>query len=183
MNTLLLPRRYERELQDRRDSFRHDVLRSLDLDDQDTLMVEYTRKLRAFDRRLMLVRARDEVVPGVPMRPGYYHLMVDNGPDVPLTVTVIEGANGEFCEPTSRIFEKLMAGDMNSRRNRERFAKLEAEGFNANEREKVRDRIERRDHLRELVKAYTETSVSMTNARPWAQNTQGPARRDAGERR
>jgi hypothetical protein len=61
----------------------------------------------------------------VPMKPGYYHLLIDNGPGVPLTVTVIEGAGGEFCEPTSRIFEKLGAGDMREQRNLDRFARTE----------------------------------------------------------
>jgi hypothetical protein len=166
----------------RRDSFRHDVLRSIDLTDEDPLLLDYCVRLQAFDPRLLLVRARDEVVPGVPMKPGYYHLLIDNGAGVPLSVTAIEGANGEWCEPTSRIFEKLVAGDMRERRNLERFARIEADRHGAVEREKAQDRSERRDHLRELVTAYTETSVSMTDARPWTQNHRPAARRDAGER-
>jgi hypothetical protein len=180
-STLILPARLAREYADRRQSFRRDVLASIVLDDSDRLMAEFCRRLQAIDPRLMLVRARETVVPGVPMRPGYYHLLVDNGPGVPLTVTVIEGKGGEFAEPTSRIFEKLMAGDMRERRNLERFARVEAERHAAVEREKARDRHERREHLRDLVNAYTRTGVSMTDARPWTQNTQPHARSAAGE--
>jgi hypothetical protein len=115
------------------------------------------------------------------MKPGYYHLMVDNGLSVPLTVTVIEGEHGEFAVPTSRIFEKLQAGDMRERRNLERFAAVERERHAAVEREKARDREERRDHRRDLVNAYTRTSVAGPGAGPWTQNQAG--RRDAGQRR
>jgi hypothetical protein len=175
-NGLILPRRILREQQERRDSYRADVLASLDLTDTDGLMAEYCHKLQAFDRRLMLVRAAESVAPGVPMRPGYYHLLIDNGPGVPLSVTVIEGANGEFAEPTSRIFEKLVAGDMAERRNRDRFAETEARRHAAVEREKTQDRAERREHIRDLVKAYTQTSISTTTVVPWRQNQAG--RRD-----
>jgi hypothetical protein len=122
------------------------------------------------------VKAREEVERGVPMKAGYYHLLIDNGPGVPLTVTVIEGEHGEFCEPTSRIFEKLMAGDMTERRNLERFARTEADRHAGVEREKHTDRAERREHIRDLVKAYTQTSVSMNRETPWRQNQAG--RRD-----
>jgi hypothetical protein len=178
--SLILPRRLATEYADRRQSFRRDVLASIVLDDSDRLMAEFCRRLQAFDPRLVLVRAREEVVPGVPMRPGYYHLLVDNGPGVPLTVTVIEGEHGEFAEPTSRIFEKLMAGDMRERRNLERYARVEHDRFASVEREKARDRVERQDHLRELVNAYTRTSVPGTGAGPWTQNQAG--RRDVSQR-
>ena len=176
MPSLILPRRLADEYHAKRQSFRQDVFDSIVLDNNDPLMLEYCRRLQAFDPRLMLVRARDTVVAGVPMRPGYYHLLVDNGPSVPLTVSVVEGKNGEFCEPTSRIFEKLVSGDMRERRNLERFARVERERHDQVERDKARDREERREHLRELVKAYTETSISTTDTVPWRQNQAG--RRD-----
>jgi hypothetical protein len=188
MTPLILPGRYARdavarELHERTLSFRADVQASIVTDDSDPLLTEYTRRLQAVDPRLMLVRALENVVPGVPMRPGYYHLMVDNGLDAPLSVTVIEGEGGEFCEPTSRVFEKLFAGDMRERRNLDRWERAQRDEFDANERELQRDNEERRDHLRELVDAYTRTSISTTTARPWTQNNQPNAQRDAGARR
>jgi hypothetical protein len=181
--SLILPRRLADELNEQRRRYRQAVLDSIVLDDSDPLLLDYCRRLQAFDPRLMLVRARGNVAPGVPMKPGYYHLLIDNGPEVPLSVTVIEGANGEFCEPTSRLFEKLVAGDMTQRRNLERMARIERAEYEANEREKQRNRAERREHLRDLVNAYTRTSISMNTARPWTQNNQPNAQRDAGERR
>jgi hypothetical protein len=183
MSSLILPRSVARDLHERTVSFRADVLASIVTDDSDPLLSEYTRRLQAIDPRLLLVRAQETVVPGVPMRPGYYHLMVDNGLDAPLSVSVIEGADGEFCEPTSRVFDKLFAGDMREQRNLDRWAAAEHERHDAVERDKQRDRQERREHLRELVTAYTETSVSLSTARPWTQNNQPNAQRDAGERR
>lgn len=178
---LYLPQSLLREVIEQRQRFRADVLASISLDDTDPFLREFTPKLQAFDSRLMLVRAAESVVPGLPMKPGYYHLLIDNGPAVPLSVTVIEGEHGEFCEPTSRLFEKLMAGDMREVRNLARFARVQRAEFEANARELADARAERREHLKDLVSAYTETSISMTKARPWTQNTQAPARAAVGE--
>lgn len=179
---LIVPGRVARELAHKTLKFREDVFRSIVLDDGDPLLREFTEQLQRVDRRIIMVRANQHVVPGVPMRPGYYHLLIDNGISVPITVTPITGEDGGFCEPTSRVFERLLGGDMHDRRNLERFARVERERFAAVEREKARDREERRDHLKELVNVYTRTQVSMNDARPWTQNNQPAARREAGER-
>jgi hypothetical protein len=180
MPHLLVPPTVAYELAQRTLSFRQDVLRSIRLDDDDPLLAEFTARLQRIDPSIIMVRALDRVVPGVPMRPGYYHLLIDNGMSVPLTVTPIEGDDGEFVVPTSRVFEKLAAGNMHDDRNWERWARYQREVYEANEREKARDREERIDHRVELVDAYTRTSVPGTGAGPWTQNQAG--RRDAGER-
>lgn len=181
MPGIYLPASVARDALDRQAKFRADVLSSIVLDESDPFLREFTLKLQAFDPRLMLVRASETVVPGLPMKPGYYHLLIDNGPGIPLSITVIEGEYGEFCEPTSRLFEKLMAGDMREVRNLTRFARAARDEYAANAKELADDRAERRQHLKELVDAYTRTGVSMTTARPWTQNTQPPARAAAGE--
>lgn len=178
---LYLPVSTAREALERQAQYRADVLASIELDDADPFLREFTIKLQRFDPRLMLVRASETIVPGLPMKAGYYHLLADNGPGVPLSVTIIEGPSGEFAEPTSRLFEKLMAGDMREVRNLERFARIEREQTIANARELEDSRAERREHLKDLVNAYTRTGVSMTTARPWTQNTQPAARSAAGE--
>jgi hypothetical protein len=71
---------------------------------------------------------------------------------------------------------------MRERRNRDRFGAARDE-YDANEREQEDNRRERREHVRELVKAYTQTTVSMNTARPWTQNNQPNAQRDAGQRK
>lgn len=171
---IYLPRSVQNELRERTRSFYEDVIRSIEVRPDDALLLEYNAKLQAIDSRLMMVRARETVVPGVPMKPGYYHLLCSGAErGVPISITVIEGANGEFTEPTSRVFEKLAAGDMRERRNMERFALHEAGERAAAEREQQTVREERRQHLSELVKAHTETSVSLTDATPWRQNQAG----------
>lgn len=173
-----LPPQVSRALAQRSRSFRADVLASVVLEDSDGLLVEINRQLRARDPRLLLVRAREAVVLGVPMKPGYYHLLRDNSDfGAPMSVTVIEGEHGEFVEPTSRVHQILDAGDLHERRNRERYALLERAEHDRVEREKQRDRAERREHLRDLVDAYTRTTVSMTDVQPWTQNMQPNARR------
>lgn len=184
MPTLFIPPRVARELRQATDSFREDVLRSVVLEDTDPLLIELNRMLQDVDPRVVLVRAREAVVVGLPMRPGYYHLLRDNSDTgAPMTVLVLEGAHGEFVDPTSRILEKLAAGDMRERRNLERFKQTELDEWVANEKEKADGREERRDHLTDLVNAYTRTSVSTTDARPWTQNNQPSAQREAGARK
>jgi len=159
-------------LRDRTRSFREDVYRSIDLG-PDALRDEFTERLQRIDPRIIMVRALPNIVPGVPMRPGYYHLLQDGGLSLPLTITCIEGEHGEFVYPTSRVFERLHAGDMRERRNLERFARIEAEKQAAAEREQQRDREERIEHRRDLVNAYTRTSVSLNDETPWRQNQAG----------
>jgi hypothetical protein len=180
MSGLFVPPHVVYELAERTRSFREDVLRSIALDDQDPLLREFTERLQRVSPNIIMVRARERVVPGVPMKPGYYHLLIDNGLSVPLTVTPIEGEHGEFIVPTSRVFEKLAAGDARDDRNWERWARWQRETYEAVEREKARDREERIDHRKELVNAYTRTSISTTDATPWRQNQAGHER--GGER-
>jgi hypothetical protein len=170
---LFVPPTVAYDLAQRTLSFREDVLRSIELDDQDPILREFTARLQAIDPRVIMVRAKPVVVPGVPMRPGYYHLLIDSGMTVPLTVTVIEGEHGEFAEPTSRVFEKLAAGDLTQQRTWDRFSATQRLEQLAAERERQRDREERIEHRRDLVNAYTRTSISTTRATPWRQNQAG----------
>lgn len=183
MTGLFLPRPVAYELAQRTRSFREDVWRSIVHDDSDPILREFTERLQRIDPRIIMVRASGRPVPGVPMRAGYYHLLQDGGLSVPLTVTVIEGEHGEFVYPTSRVFERLHAGDMRERRNLERFARIERERQAAIEREMAHDRQERAEHRKDLINAYARTSISTTDARPWTQNNQPNAQREAGQRR
>jgi len=172
MTGLWVPPTVSHWLAERTRSFREDVYRSIDMS-PDSLRDEFTAQLQRIDQRIIMVRANDRVVPGVPMRPGYYHLLQDGGLSVPLTITCIEGDRGEFVYPTSRVFERLHGGDMRERRNLERFAAVEREKQAAIEREQARDREERIEHRKDLVNAYTRTSISTTDATPWRQNQAG----------
>ena len=70
------------------------------------------------------------------------------------------------------MFEKLDAGDMHDPRNVERFWRHQQAEHDAVERDKRQQREERHDHLKGLVKAYTQTSVPGPGAGPWRQNQQ-----------
>jgi hypothetical protein len=169
MSGLYVPPTVAYELAQRTLSFREDVAQSIRFDDGDPILREFTQRLQAIDSRLIMVRARERVVPGVPMRPGYYHLLQDCGVSVPLSITVIEGEHGEFVYPTSRVFDKLAAGDMRQDRNLERWMRAKKAEYEANEREQRDNHDERVEHRTDLVNAYTRTS----SARP----TRGRGRR------
>jgi len=182
MAQLFLPPRVARELAQRTLSYRADVMASIDLEGSRHLL-ELAMAVQRVNRHLLLVRARDQVVLGVPMKPGYYHLLEDKGSEssAPISITVIEGPNGEFVEPTSRVLEKIAAGNAKERRNWERWEEIKRGEKAANDREQANNNEERRDHLRELVNAYTRTSVSMHG--DWTQNSQPNGNRARGERR
>lgn len=172
-----LPPSIDRELRERTRSFNEDILRSIVVDDRDPLLREFTRRLQEFSPRLLMVRAREAVVPGVPMKPGYYHVLVRTD-DAPWNIAVVEGEGGEFIEPTSRVFEKLVEGNMQHAGVRKRYKRLQREEHDREEHRKANDREERREHLHDLVNAYTRTSVSLNPETPWRQNQAG--RRDVG---
>jgi len=179
MPHIYLPPRLERQLAERTASYNADLLRSIEIG-EDPILVRFSELLQQIHPRLLLVRARETIVPGVALKPGYYHILVKSE-GAPWSATPIEGADGEFIVPTSRVFQKLAEGNMRERRNLERWARNQLGEHDANEREKLRDREERKDHLNDLVKAYTQTSVSMTDARPWTQNAQPAANLARGE--
>jgi hypothetical protein len=158
------------ELAERTKSFNEDLIRSIDPAESPVLH-EYRRRLQAIHPRLTMVRARERIVPGVPMKPGYYHVLVYSE-TAPWSVAVVEGELGQFVEPTSRVIEKVIAGDMTEQRNLERFARAQNDEHAANAREQQRVNEERRGHVKDLVNAYSRTSVSMNDDTPWTQNAQ-----------
>jgi hypothetical protein len=53
----------------------------------------------------------------------------------------------------------------------------------AAERHKIREREDRHEETKDRWNAATRTSVSMTNAAPWTQNTSGAAKRARGDKK
>lgn len=172
MSSLYLPPSVSRELRERTRSFNQDVLDSIELDAGDPILIEYTLRLQEIHPRLLMVRAKDRVVPGVPMKPGYYHVLV-RSEGAPWSVSPVEGAAGEFAAPTSRVLEKIAAGDLRERRNLERFDRHAKAEMADNDADQARAKQERKQHLNDLIKTYTQTSVSVTDATPWRQNQAG----------
>lgn len=141
----------------------------------DPVATDFTRALRRVDERLMMVRARDTLETGTPLRAGFYHVLRFNE-SAPLSVFALHD-NGRYIEPNSKLFERLAAGNLHDPRvfralqDIPRLAKAEED------RQKARERSERRDELRDRVNAATRTHVSLSDDTPWAQNAQGRKRR------
>lgn len=140
-------------------------------DHGDPVAQEWTRKLQQIDGRLMMVRAHQLIPVGTPLIPGFYHVLKVND-DAPMSVFAVN-ENGRFCEPDSRVFERLAAGDLRDPRTLRRWAQAERRERAANEREIELEHEERRDELRERVDAATRTQVSLTAAQRWTQNVAG----------
>jgi len=174
--SLILPEGVARDLVAEREAFRQQLFDSAVRESYlrgraIPLMREFNARLKRIDKHLELVMWPDNGRTDTGMRPGFYYIVRDN-PGAPPTWMEIH-ADGEWCEPTSRCFDRLAEGDLwNStlisdhlRRKREEYARNEAELMRIEE--------ERQDHLRELVNAATRTQVSMTDAQRWSQNVAG----------
>jgi hypothetical protein len=133
-----------------REEFEHEMRQRVaygELERVKGILDEFNHELRRIDDKLEMVRApADCGLTG--MKPHYYHVVRWNE-GAPPTFIVVEGENGEFVEPTSRVFEKLKAGDLwdpaNMRRIRQRHANAEAAAAKLRERENAARREELAD--------------------------------------
>lgn len=134
---------------------------------RDATLDWWTDELRKIDPRLSLIKAKDGAeVPG--MKPGYFHILrVNEG--APPSLIPVEGPNGEFREPDSGVFDLLRRNDLWNREAAHDRKRMAREAQEAKERRRERERHARLEELQQRVKALTETSVSMTTARPWTQ--------------
>lgn len=144
------------------------------------ILDEFNHELRRIDSKLEMVRApADCGLTG--MKPHYYHVVRWNDATAP-TFIVIEGENGEFVEPTSRVFDMLKAGDLwdpaNMRRVRQRHANADA----AAAKLRARENAARQEEIRDRVNAVTRTSVSMNREVPWTQNISPASQRERGRK-
>lgn len=126
--------------------------------------------LQEIDPYLQLVKAEDKVKAGNPLRPGFWHVIRHN-PGAPPSVITIEGEDGEYIEPTSRIFEMLQKMDMWNSNSLKEENRKRKQLQKAEDRAKERDRQSRQEEMIERYKAATRTQVSMTPG--WSQNVAG----------
>lgn len=121
----------------------------------------FTRELRKIDPRLKMVKAHDRVRPGSPLKPGYYHVLLES-PGHPTTIMPVEYDNGAYREPDSAVFEMVERNDLwndrAQRANRERRRKLKE----AAERQRARESRERVDHFNERWASANRTSILVT---------------------
>lgn len=106
-------------------------------------------------------------------RPGRYNIVREGSKGGPLSFMPIVGPDGEFVEPTSRIFDELKLMDWwdpavrQARRDREQ--RLE----DARRKRQEEERRELDEEVLERYLAATRTQVSMNDSVPWAQNASG----------
>ena len=132
----------------------------------------YSELLQQVDPALCMVKARQLISPGTPLVPGCYHVLRTN-PGAPMSVFPVTDEHGAFVEPTSRVLDRLRAGDLRNRDVYRQVTEAPRRQHEAAERERERDNAERREHLSELVDAYTRTSISTNRDSPWTQNQAG----------
>lgn len=164
---LWVPQSAQRDLVERRMEYQAEIVHMVQMKHT---MDHYNELLQEIDPYLQLVKAEEVVKAGVPLRPGFWHVIRHN-PGAPPSVMTIEGEDGEYIEPSSRIFMLLQKNDMwnsNSLKEENRRRRLLQE---AEDRQKERDREARQNEMMERYLAATRTQVSMLPN--WSQNVAG----------
>src|SRR4051794_19138942 len=164
--TLLLP---PHVIKQQRREFEQRILRCVTVEDPRAR--EFTETLQKISRDMFMVRAHDTVDADLPLRPGFYHILVRNQ-DAPMTVMAVH-ENGEYAEPDSRVFDVLARGNLRERRVRDRVAEQEREEREAGERELQAANDNRKERLKEIVLSATRAQVSMDRTIPWTQSSDG----------
>lgn len=136
------------------------------------LLDEWNYHLKQIDERLELIRAQETIPAGIPMKPGYYHVVRWNEGAAP-SVWPIEGEHGEYVEPTSKLLEIIKKNDLWDPRNFKRLVGAALARDEALERDRMVERQLRQAEIMERVAAATRTQVSMSRDIPWAQNAAG----------
>lgn len=171
MTKLWTPPRVSRELRETRRQNDADIIASLEPGDPPEPI---NSKLKEIDPRLYLGKAREQVVRGTPLKPGYWHVLRDNSDrDAGLSATPVEDAIGGYVEPSdagSRLLETIKRNDLQRpgaleereryRKRREMEEKLQHEEWLG---AKVQEGVERWE-------ATHRAFVSMSRDTPWTQS-------------
>lgn len=168
MSTLFLPPGVTRELQQERIAH---YARVTALTHYSEVMDDFNRDLKQIDPYLELVKAKETIDAGTPLKPGHWHIIRHN-PGAPPSIMTIEGPDGEYIEPDSAVFRQLLEWcDLQNpavgHRRRERAEELRQ----AEQRRLAREREDADDEAMERYRAATRTQVSMLPG--WSQNTAG----------
>lgn len=118
----------------------------------------YNRELKRIDERLELVRAKDQVEEGSPMKAGYYHILL-HAPGHPTTVLPCEYDDGSYREPGSWMFPYLEEQDMWNDRARRASRNRQERIRDAEARQKERERQDRVDDFNERWKSANSTQI------------------------
>ena len=166
MSELLLPPHIVHQ---RRREFEARILRCVTI--EDARAREFTHKLQLISPDMFMVRACDTVDADLPLRPGFYHILIRNQ-DAPMSVMCVH-ENDQYAEPDSRVFDALARGNLRERRVRERLEEQEHERFASEEKRLAEANENRKERLKEIVDSATRAQISMDRTLPWTQNSQG----------
>lgn len=168
MAQLFLPPGVSRELQQER--LAH-YARVVALTQHADTMDDFNRDLKAIDPYLELVKAKETIEVGTPLKPGYWHIIRHN-PGAPPSVMTIEGPDGEYVEPSSGVFRQLLEWcDLQNPAVGHRRRERAQAARDAEHKRLARERQEADEEAIERYHAATRTQVSMTPG--WSQNTAG----------
>src|SRR5215210_3477824 len=117
--SLLIPSHVQARIDlEKRREFEARILRNVTVEDPRAR--EFTEALQLISPDLFMVKAHEQVEWGVPLRPGFYHLLVRNQ-DAPMSVMEVHDG-GRYAEPDSRVFDVLAKGNLRERRVRDELA-------------------------------------------------------------
>lgn len=138
---------------------------------EDPRCQEWTRKLQHLSRDLYMVKANDRVEMGVPLRPGFFHLLIMPRDSPPLLTPLTNGDS--YAEPGDWIFDVLNRGNLRERRVREALEREDQDAQAAIEKERRVAKENRMERVRDIVNSATRAQISMDRTIPWTQNSQG----------
>lgn len=177
MATLYLPPKVARELLDTRQQFAQCLRNATTVD---AVCAEWGPELRRLDPLMEMRKAPEYTVIGMPLVPGFYHLIRWNETTAP-SVTPVRHADGSFRVPDSALLDKLRFLDLQSAQVVAAHRVMQERERLTAERDKLRTREGRQGNILERFVATQRTQVSMNPDVPWAQNAAG-FKRIRGER-
>ena len=138
---------------------------------RDATLDYWDAELKKIDEDLFMIKAADDAT-AAGLKPGYYHVIrrIAGGPPAILPIV---GDEGEFVEPTSRLFDVLREGDLQNPRAMEARRRRDEEAARRRARDKQRGHEERVSEMMDRWRAANQTSVSMSRDTPWSQNVAG----------
>lgn len=139
--------------------------------------MQFTRELQQIDPHLELVFWPETAMPAPAFIPGRYHIVRHN-PNAAGSVEPLVTPDGGYREPDSSIFDQVRAADLwNAEVVRDR-RRMEQKALDMRAKRQAEENRQRREEIRDRIKAATETSVSMSDV-PWSQNAAGARGRKA----
>lgn len=130
------------------------------LDTEVEALAYWTKALQQIDPYLSVVMAKMTVtVDG--MKPGYYHIIRQTGPNSPVYIKPVENPDGTWRDLDSRVIEQAQEDDLwNDRTQRER-RKIREQAEAARQRQMAREKQDRIDELNRRWHSANSVSIAI----------------------